>query len=95
MRSYPVKESPIGSAISKILRYRQKKLTTLYYTLAVFRGTCEWGSWILYIIFFFILDLKRKTFFFFWGGGVWEGGGNLPENSLKISTEDNLKEDKV
>ena len=30
MRSYPVKENPIGSAGSEIIRYRQKKLTTLY-----------------------------------------------------------------
>ena len=32
MRSYPVKENHISSAVSEILRYRQKKLTTLYNT---------------------------------------------------------------
>ena len=30
IRSFTVKENQIGSAVSEILRYRQKKLTTLY-----------------------------------------------------------------
>ena len=76
MRSYPVKENPIGSAVSEILRYKQtdRHRSTLYYRLAASslasRGFAPRG---LINLIFRILDLKRKSkkIFFFLGGGYF------------------------
>ncbi len=46
MRSFIVKENHIGPAVSEILRYRQKKLTTLYSRIAQF-VVVEAGGWLV------------------------------------------------
>ena len=49
MRSYPVKENPIGSTVSEILWYKQtnRHCSTLYYRMEIWRNIQEMIYWFL------------------------------------------------
>ena len=56
MRSYTIKENRIGSVVSKILSYRQKKLITLYYRIKLLLKPCS------LIIGFRLISHKNQLF---------------------------------
>ena len=64
MRSYPVKESPIGSAVSEILRYTQtdtqtNKQTSCYFIIRIIA---------LFVIRFTYVKKNFNNYFFFYRG---------------------------
>ena len=63
MKSYPIKENPIGSAVSEILRYRQTdRQISCYYIIRIFMYNFYLMESLIYKLMIFALKVLLSCF---------------------------------